>query len=202
MVNGVYQPQNDWKCVPETRQKSPTFTSPGGGNNVATGLQIGGAVLQIIGALASQTQATDNVGQAQSDDAMHGTRSRGFNRQAIGLQQAGKFDEARIAFMKAANEAVLAGNLREAKANEKNADIADSLHWLRNGYDAEKAGKPTKANISYRMGIDAATRAGNASLVSKLSKANDQLVKGKGDGQMLKSDRKNCELINGKYGCH
>ncbi|KQZ80904.1 hypothetical protein ASD64_11480 [Mesorhizobium sp. Root157] len=145
---------------------------------------------------------TDNLGSVQLDQQRHGTMSRSHNRKGLALQQAGKFNEARIAFLKASDEAVKAGNLREAKINDKNADIADALHWLRTGFEAEKAGKTTKANIAYRMGIDAAERAGDKKTARQLRKANDALVKQKGGSGSYKSTGESCALINGKYACN
>lgn len=193
---------NAWACVSGNGGSITRNSGQVTGGQIAAGLAVGGAILSIVQSLASQTQATDNVGRADLDEQRHGTNSRQLNRQAIALQQAGKFDSARIAFLKAAGEAVIAGNQREAKINQKNAEIADALHWLRSGYDAEKAGKPTRANIAYRMGIDAATRAGNESLVSKLRTANDALIKNNSGSSMIPSQKNNCMLLNGKYACY
>ncbi|MBP2235282.1 hypothetical protein J2Z31_001774 [Sinorhizobium kostiense] len=197
---GKHLASNAFACLPGDNV-SRSVGSRNSGNQIAAGLAVGAAVLSIVQSLASQTQFTDNLGPVEQDQRMHGTNSRRFNRQAITLQQAGKFNEARIAFKRAADEAVRAGNLREAKINEKNADIADALHWLRNGYQAEKAGKTTKANIAYRMGIDAATRAGDTRTASQLKKANDALIKKSGSDRLIKSTKENCSLINGKYSC-
>jgi hypothetical protein len=199
---GKHLASNAFACLPGDRARSTTNSSNNSGGQVAAGLAVGGAVLSIIQSLASQSEMTDNLGGVQLDQQRHGTISRSHNRKGLVLQQAGKFNEARIAFLKASDEAVKAGNLREAKINDKNADIADALHWLRNGFEAEKAGKTTKANIAYRMGIDAAERAGDKKTANQLRKANDALVKQKGGSGSYKSTGENCALINGKYACN
>lgn len=193
---------SDWRCLPGDGSRVKRSAPNNTGSQIAAGLALGGALFSIIESLASQSQMTDNLGRVDLDRQRHGTMSRTHNRQGLSLQQAGKFNEARIAFLKASDEAVKAGNLREAKINEKNAEIADALHWLRKGYEAEKAGQATRANVAYRMGIDAARRADNKGLASKLSKANDSLIKNKKKKGMISSDKESCTYLNGKYACY
>lgn len=199
---GRHLASNAFACLPGEGKRVTRSAPSISGNQVAAGLAVGGTLFSIIQSLASQSQMTDNLGRVDLDQQRHGTTSRSYNRRGLSLQQAGKFNEARIAFLKASDEAVQAGNLREAKINEKNADIADALHWLRNGYEAEKAGKITKANIAYRMGIDAAERAGDTKTANQLKKANNALVRKKEGGGSYKSTGENCALINGKYACN
>jgi len=200
-------PGMSWKCLPERgQQRRASSTVTTGGNRaaagVAAGLAVGSVVLSIVQSLASQSRMTDNLGSVDLDKMRHGTASRDHNRRGLTLQQAGKFSEARVAFLKASREAIYAGNVNEAKVNERNADIADALHWLRKGFTAEQSGKKTSANIAYRMGIDAARRAGDEAAARRLVEANDSLV-GSNPGQsMYQSKDQSCATINGKYACY
>lgn len=198
-----------WACIPE--YSSGRLRSSGGGsgntaNQVIAGVQIGAALLSAVSALASQSQMTDNVGQirqgVREDLARHGAISREYNRRGLALQTKGDFDGARKAFQRAAREAILAGNQREGDINERNAEIADALLWLRRGYDLERSGRVTNANFAYRQGIDAARRAGNEKVARELAAANDKLIgKTRKSQGMIESRRDNCILINGKYSC-
>ena len=63
-------------------------------SNLGAGLLLGSSALSIVEELASQTEPTDNVGEALPDDQGHGTRSRNLNRQAIVIQPQGRYAQA------------------------------------------------------------------------------------------------------------
>jgi tetratricopeptide (TPR) repeat protein len=215
LVTGPFPAQADAVCGPgrhlaehvfnclrgDTSHQAYQRSNPAAG--VAAGLQFGAALLSVIGQLASQSQMTDNTGPVMKDQAHHGTMSRALNRKGLALQEQGKFDEARRAFLKASDEATLAGNLREAEINEKNAKIADAIYWLHRGYTLEKSGNAIKANIAYRLGIDSARSSGNGGLASQLVKSNNKLIDNHRNTKgLIKSNEETCFLVNGKYSCY
>lgn len=213
---GKHLASNAWACLPGEggagRVRVESTVRPRPDARIGAGLAFGGAVLSLVESLASGTRITDDAGPAPSrhdnkplridvEKKWHGTRSREYNRQGVSLQRAGDFEGARRAFDKAADEAREAGNWDDFYGNQKNTQIANALYWLHKGYQAEQAGKATSANISYKMGIDAAKLAGRDDVVEKLSQANDNLIRSKGNDKGLRKNADSCDMINGEYAC-
>lgn len=207
---GQHLASNAFACLPGDGGSDAAASSSG--SDIATGLAVGSVVLSLVNALASETRITDDAGPAPSvhegkpltleeQQVWHGTRSWQYNREGIALQQSGDFEGARRAFNKAADEASAAGNHDDMVANMDNANIADALHWLRAGFEAEQAGQITRANISYKMGIDAARLAGNEQLAAQLGEANSRLVDSNGDDGALFQNEEVCDVVNGEYSC-
>lgn len=197
---GKHLATNAWACLPGDASRSRQVAPSTSMNNIGAGVALGGALFSIVQSLASQSQMTDDDDSINPILKQHANLSRKYNRQGLSLQRVGRFNEARIAFQKAANEAINGGSSEDSIANNRNAQIADALHWLRQGYEAEKAGKKTKANIAYQMGIRAAQQAGDTTVTSKLKQANDKLIEKGGSKRLMKSES-NCRVLNGKFVC-
>lgn len=211
---GKHLATNAWACLPGDRGTSSVkvLSNSGSTSQVAAGVAAGGLILSLVNALAGGTRMTDDAGPAPSTHesklltreqmkGWHGTQSWQFNRKGIALQRAGDYDGARKAFNKAADEASEAGNYDDASANDKNAHIADALHWLRAGYLAERDGKIQRANISYKQGIKAAELAGRPDLAQKIKSSNSALLKSGGNQKSLIGNNDDCDMINGEYSC-
>lgn len=192
--------ENKWACAPDTGTRRQTAPATNYSNQVAAGIALGGALFSIIEALASHSAMTDDVSTIDPVLRQHANLSVEYNRKGLALQQAGKFNEARLAFKKAAEEAINGGSSEDSIVNNRNANIADALHWLRQGYEAEKAGKVNKANTSYLTGLTIARNAGLKDLESQLIKANNKLTETSTQKNLTKSDTL-CTTINGKLAC-
>jgi hypothetical protein len=213
---GKHLSHTEWACLPgDGASGGRVRTNNGANSRIAAGVAIGGLVLSLVDSLARGTRMTDNANTiptgrqsrtykpltVEDIKRSHGTKSREFNRKGIALQLAGDYDGARRAFTKAAEEASEAGNHEDENANRINASIADALHYLHAGYQAERAGKITRANISYKLGMDAARNAEREDLAAKLRDANSHLIRDKSDTGELIRNEEDCEMVNGEYAC-
>lgn len=190
---------NAWACAPYTKaqRQAGTTHQP---NRIAAGIALGGALLSIVEALASQSRLTDDASSINPILQQHANLSVEYNRRGLALQQAGRYNEARLAFRKAAEEAIHGGSVGDSVINDRNADIADALNWLRQGYDAERAGQKNKANIAYTNGLQIARSAKLAELEARLERANEKLVSSAQNKGLIKSNSI-CQTVNGKLAC-
>lgn len=190
---------NAWACGPDNRAQGSTAPR-NHSNQIAAGIALGGALFSIVEALASQSRLTDDVSSINPILQQHANLSVEYNRRGFSLQHAGRYNEARIAFLKAAQEASNGGSAEDAITNNRNANIADALNWLRQGYNAEKAGQKTKANVAYSNGINVARSAGLHELAAQLERANSSLVRSSRDKGMIDS-KSSCMSVNGQLAC-
>lgn len=199
-----------WRCVPDGGRSLPSIPSGSGGNGVAAGLGAAAAgleglaaLLSIASALGSRISAPDANGPVRNFDSGTAARqSRDLNRQAIAAMQAGRFDLAADLFGRAADEAEVANDSDGARANRKNAMIADAENMLRQGYVWEQKGDLAKASHFYMRGMQAARHAGADDLAGKLAAYNDQLmVRAGGTKGGVNDTHTSCSTINGQFIC-
>lgn len=204
--SGTRLSSNSWECTPAANSGRSNRNSVGSNNNqAAAAINSASAILSIASILGESLSPTDNLGSPASDQEGYGTRSRDMNRRGLVELQKGSYLSARLNFLSAAKNSVLAGNYQEEIRNYANAAIASALQLLRDGYAAEQRGNAAEASRHYRSAILEITddRTGRAregidpTLLNQLKSYNSKLGQGRG----VIENSKDCVRVNGEMLC-
>jgi hypothetical protein len=129
-----------WLCIPDNNPlpiSQPTQQSPGGAS-------------LLLEQAASQVEMTDGLSNISNDPNGMGLQSRDFNRRAIEQMRRFNFLRASLLFSVSASYAKSAGNMHEEYVNRRNERLMSLARELKSGIDAERLGKMTQAQVSYR----------------------------------------------------